>query len=120
MAADRYNRRKVAILTQMALGIVAMVLGLTTAWDIVTVWMIFGLVTLQSVAVAFDGPARQALIPSLVPRENLANAYSLTSIASKVGGILGPAISRSGDRLSGACNGLIGSTPFRIWLLSPP
>ncbi len=43
-------------------------------------------------AVAFDGPARQALIPSLVPRENLANAYSLTSIASKVGGILGPAI----------------------------
>jgi len=49
-------------------------------------------VTIQSVAVAFDGPARQALIPSLVPRENLANAYSLTSIASKVGGILGPAI----------------------------
>jgi len=47
---------------------------------------------LQSVAVAFDGPARQALIPSLVPRENLANAYSLNSIASKVGGILGPAI----------------------------
>jgi len=54
--------------------------------------LLFGLVTIQSVAVAFDGPARQALIPSLVPRENLANAYSLTSIASKVGGILGPAI----------------------------
>jgi MFS family permease len=47
----------------------------------------------QSVAVAFDVPARQALIPSLVPRADLANAYSLTSIASKVGGILGPAIS---------------------------
>jgi MFS family permease len=35
-------------------------------------------------------PARQALIPSLVPREDLPSAYSLTSIASKVGGILGP------------------------------
>jgi MFS family permease len=92
VAADRFNRRKMAILTQIALGFVALVLGLTTAWGLVSIWMIFGLVIIQSVAVAFDGTARQALIPSLVPRENLANAYSLTSIASKVGGILGPAI----------------------------
>jgi len=92
VAADRFDRRKMAILTQVALGVVALFLGLTTAWGIVSIWMIFGLVIMQSVAVAFDGPARQALIPSLVPRENLANAYSLTSIASKVGGILGPAI----------------------------
>ncbi len=92
VAADRFDRRKMAILTQVALGLVALFLGLTTAWGLVSIWMIFGLVILQSVAVAFDGPARQALIPSLVPRENLANAYSLTSIASKVGGILGPAI----------------------------
>jgi MFS family permease len=92
VAADRFDRRKMAILTQIALGFVAMVLGLTTAWGGVTIWIIFGLVIMQAVVVAFDGPARQALIPSLVPRENLANAYSLNSIASKVGGILGPAI----------------------------
>jgi MFS family permease len=92
VAADRFDRRKMAILTQVALGLVALFLGLTTAWGIVSLWMIFGLVIMQAVAVAFDGPARQALIPSLVPRENLANAYSLTSIAAKVGGILGPAI----------------------------
>jgi MFS family permease len=92
VAADRFDRRKMAIITQLALGLVALFLGLTTSWGAMTLWMIFGLVFIQSVAVAFDGPARQALIPSLVPRENLANAYSLTSIASKVGGILGPAI----------------------------
>ena len=92
VAADRFNRRKMAIITQIALGIVALFLGMTTAWGIVSVWMIFGLVIIQSMAVAFDGPARQALIPSLVPREHLANAYSMTSIASKVGGILGPGI----------------------------
>jgi MFS family permease len=92
VAADRFDRRKMAIFTQVALGLVALFLGLTTAWGIVSLWMIFGLVIMQAVAVAFDGPARQALIPSLVPRENLANAYSLTSIAAKVGGILGPAI----------------------------
>jgi MFS family permease len=93
VAADRFDRRKIAILTQVALGVVAMILGLTTSLGATSIWVLFGLVAVQSVAVAFDTPARQALIPSLVPRENLANAYSLNSIASKVGGILGPAIS---------------------------
>lgn len=93
VAADRFNRRKMAIITQVGLGCVALTLGLSTWQNVVTLWILFGLVTVQSVAVAFDVPARQALIPSLVPREDLANAYSMNSIASKVGGILGPAIS---------------------------
>jgi MFS family permease len=92
VAADRFNRRKMTILTQIALGLVALILGLNTAQGAISLWMLFGLVAAQSVAVAFDVPARQALIPSLVPRKDLASAYSLTSIASKVGGILGPAI----------------------------
>ena len=91
--ADRFDRRKLTILTQIALGLVAFVLGLNTAAGTISLWLLFGLVTVQSVAVAFDVPARQALIPSLVPREDLPSAYSLTSIASKVGGIAGPAIS---------------------------
>ncbi len=93
VAADRFDRRKMAILTQFALGIVALILGLTTSLGATTILILFGLVAVQAVAAAFDAPARQALIPSLVPRENLANAYSLTSIAAKVGGILGPAVS---------------------------
>jgi MFS family permease len=93
VAADRFNRRKMAIITQIALGGVALALGLSTWHNMVSLWILFGLVAVQSVAVAFDVPARQALIPSLVPREDLANAYSMNSIASKVGGILGPAIS---------------------------
>ena len=64
VAADRFDRRKMAIITQIALGLVALFLGLTTAAGVVTLWIIFGLVIMQSVAVAFDGPARQALIPS--------------------------------------------------------
>ncbi len=93
VAADRFNRRKLTILTQVALGCVALLLGLGTWKEFASLGMLFGLVAIQSVVSAFDVPARQALIPSLVPRENLANAYSLNSIASKVGGILGPAIS---------------------------
>jgi MFS family permease len=93
VAADRFDRRKLTILTQLALGLVALILGVSTAQGMVTLWMLFALVAIQSVAVAFDTPARQALIPSLVPRDLLPSAYSLTSIANKVGGILGPAIS---------------------------
>jgi MFS family permease len=93
VVADRFDRRKMAILTQVALGLVALILGLKTSMGAISIWMLFGLVAVQAVAVTFDVPARQALIPSLVPRENLANAYSLNSIASKVGGILGPAVS---------------------------
>jgi MFS family permease len=93
VVADRFNRRKLTIVTQVALGLVALALGLGTWQGIISLWLVFGLVAIQSVVTAFDVPARQALIPSLVPREHLANAYSLNSIASKVGGILGPAIS---------------------------
>lgn len=93
VVADRYDRRKLTILTQIALGLVATVLGVMTFRENVTIWLIFGLMIVQSIAVAFDVPARQALIPSLVPREDLPSAYSLNSIASKVGGILGPGIS---------------------------
>jgi len=90
--ADRVNRRKMAILTQLGLTFVAMILGLVTPVGVMTLWLLFALAAAQSVVVAFDVPARQAIIPSLVPRQDLANAYSLNTIASKVGGILGPAL----------------------------
>lgn len=93
VAADHFNRRKMSIVTQIALGCVALALGLITWRNAISLWILFGLVAVQAVAVSFDVPARQALVPSLVPRVDLANAYSLNSIASKVGGILGPAIS---------------------------
>jgi len=93
VAADRFDRRKTTILTQLAQGLAAVALGFSAFRGQTSIWMLFALVGIQSVAVTFDVPARQALIPSLVPRENLASAYSLTSIGSKVGGILGPSIS---------------------------
>jgi len=91
--ADHHDRRKTTMITQLAQGLVAVFLGLTTVTGSATVWMLFGLMAVQSVTVGFDVPARQALIPSLVRREDLPSAYSLTSIGAKVGGILGPAVS---------------------------
>lgn len=91
--ADHHDRRKTTIFTQLGQGLVALLLGLTTRAGSATVWILFGLMAVHSITVAFDVPARQALIPSLVPREDLPSAYSLTSIGAKVGGIIGPAIS---------------------------
>jgi MFS family permease len=92
VAADHFDRRRMTILTQSALGLVALILGIATVFGSMSLWVLFGLVSIQSVAVAFDAPSRQALIPALVPREALPSAYSLNSIASKVGGILGPSL----------------------------
>lgn len=92
VVADRYNRRLITLITQLGLGCTAAVLGFCTANQSITLWSVFGLVVIQSVLTAFDVPARQALVPSLVGDADLASAYSLNSIASKVGGILGPAL----------------------------
>jgi MFS family permease len=58
----------------------------------ITLVYIYLLTALQAVVIAFDGPARAALIPNLVPKEDLANAFSLNSIAFDAGAVIGPAI----------------------------
>jgi MFS family permease len=93
VTADRFDRRKTTIVTQLAQGFTALSLGIFTFLGKTSIWMIFVLVAVQAVAGTFDVPARQALIPSLVPKEDLSSAYSLTTIASKVGGIVGSSVS---------------------------
>ena len=56
------------------------------------VWPIYLLAALGSAFGIFDGPARQALIPNLVPREHLPNAISLNTIMFQIASVVGPAI----------------------------
>jgi MFS family permease len=88
--ADAHDRRKIMLLTQSAMAILAAALGLLTDRGLQVVWPIYLLNALAASAFAFDTPARQALIPSLVPREHLANALSLNSIIFDVATIIGP------------------------------
>jgi MFS family permease len=88
--ADARDRRKVMLITQVAMAIFAALLGLLTDRGLHVVWPIYVLNALAASASAFDSPARQALIPSLVPREHLANALSLNSIMLDVATIVGP------------------------------
>ena len=91
--ADSYNRRNVMFITQTAAALLALTLGLLTQFGHVTLWIIYAITALQAIAIAFDGPSRQALVPNLVPAEDLPNAFSLTSIAFQAGAVIGPALS---------------------------
>ncbi|HEX6271294.1 MAG TPA: MFS transporter [Anaerolineales bacterium] len=90
--ADSFNRTKILYITQSSAAILALILGLLTQYGQVTIWHIYLLTGLQAAAIAFDGPARQALVPNLVPAKDLPNAFSMTSIAWQTGAILGPAL----------------------------
>lgn len=91
--ADSLNRTRILYLTQSFAALVAIALGLLTQFGHITLWHIYALTALQAIAIAFDSPARQALVPNLVPAKDLPNAFSMTSIAFQTGAILGPALS---------------------------
>jgi MFS family permease len=91
--ADTLNRRRILFVTQSAMTLVALVLALLTFTGQITIWYIYLLTAIQATAVAFDGPARQAMIPNIVPLEDLPSAFSMSSIAQNAGSIIGPALS---------------------------
>ncbi len=93
LVADRYNRRLILFVTQSILTFSALGLSVLTFLGIIRLWHIYVITAIQASASAFDLPARQALVPNLVPREDLPNAFSLQAIAFNTGAIAGPAFS---------------------------
>ncbi|MFN8411569.1 MAG: MFS transporter [Anaerolineales bacterium] len=91
--ADSMDRRKVMFVTQSVAALLALILGLLTQFGHVTIWYIYVITALQAIAVAFDGPSRQALVPNIVPKEDLPNAFSMTFTSFQFGSVLGPALS---------------------------
>ncbi len=91
--ADSRDRRKVMFVTQSAAALLALILALLTQFGQVTIWHIYFITALQAITIAFDGPSRQALIPNLLPKKDLPNAFSMTFTSFQVGSVLGPALS---------------------------
>jgi len=90
--ADSMNRRNVMFVTQSIAALLALTLGLLTQFGHITIWWIYAITALQAVAIAFDGPSRQSLIPNLVPAKDLPNAFSMTFTAFQMGSVIGPAL----------------------------
>jgi MFS family permease len=91
--ADAANRRKIMFITQTLQAGVAVMLFILTLRGEITIWHIYALTAIQAVGISFDTPARQSLIPNIVPGRDLPNAFSLQSISFQTGAIVGPALS---------------------------
>ena len=92
VVADRYDRRRVMVTTQIAMTLVALGLAAFTFAGRETLWLLYLLNALGASAVAFDGPSRQALIPRLVPADDLPGALSLNLSVFQAALIGGPAL----------------------------
>jgi MFS family permease len=90
--ADRVDKRRLLLLTQSLCMTFAAVLGVLTWLHVVAVWMVVGLAFAHGVALSFDQPTRAALVPDLVPKDELLNAFSLQSIVFTGASTLGPAL----------------------------
>jgi MFS family permease len=92
VVADRYDRRRIMIATQLSMTTVAVALAVLTFSGKETLWALYTLNFLSAAAGTFDNPARNSLLPRLVPPEELPGALSLNFSAFQTAMIGGPAI----------------------------
>jgi MFS family permease len=90
--ADRYERRRLAAASAAISCAFTIVLAVVTIAGVVSVWQVAVLTLLMSVPRAAELPARQALIPNVVPAADLLNAFSLSSVATFGTRAAGPAL----------------------------
>lgn len=90
--ADRISRRKMIIITQSSMMLLAFILALLTFTGLIQAWHIIILAFLLGTANAFDGPARQSFVVEMVSREDLTNAIALNSSVFNLGTVIGPAV----------------------------
>src|SRR5262249_26298549 len=92
ITADRFDRQRVVVGTQIASMILAAILAALTLAGLKNVWPVFVLAALLGVVNSFDVPARQAFLVEMVGREDLMNAIALNSSMFNGARIIGPAI----------------------------
>ena len=90
--ADRVSRKKLILVTQCVLMLPTLALTVGTAMGVVTPGFIYLVSVISGAATAFDAPARQSILPNLVPRNELANALTLNSINRQTATIVGPGL----------------------------
>lgn len=78
-AADHYDQRKLLIVTQAVMGLLALTLGVFTITGFVELWHVYVFAFLSGCASAFDAPVRQIFVAELVGEKDLSNAIALNS-----------------------------------------
>ena len=90
--ADRWNRRKMIQYAQLTVSIVALIVAISIVKEWVSIWVLFGAALTQGFCWSFMMPARQAIIPQLVPDRELTNAVALNASGMALMTLSGPAI----------------------------
>ena len=90
--ADRLDRKRLLQATQSVAMLVSLGLTIATATGVVTTSMIYIAVILATAAATFDAPARQAIIPAMVPRGQLPQAFALLNPSRELAVLVGPGI----------------------------
>jgi MFS family permease len=90
--ADRFDKRRILLVTQFAYGLLAIALWGLVAADVVQLWMVYGLSFLQGVVTSIDNPTRQSFYSEMVRPTDLTNAVGLNSAVMTGTRIVGPAL----------------------------
>jgi MFS family permease len=104
--ADRLNRKTILVTTQLTSGAIAASLGLLVVTGQIEVWHFLVTSFLEGMVTAVQQPARQALVPSVVPREHLLNAVTLSGSTWNLSRIVGPALAGAAAGLAGPASAL--------------
>jgi MFS family permease len=90
--ADRLPRRRLLVITQSAMMILAFILAALVFTKVVLPWHILVLAFLLGIANAFDAPARTSFVLELVDRETMTNAIALNSTMFNIATVVGPSV----------------------------
>ena len=90
--ADRMSKRKLLIWTQLALGLLALGLGILVTADLAELWHVYAFALGLGIVAALDAPARQAFVSEIVDTDLLSNAIALNSTSFNGARLVGPAV----------------------------
>ena len=89
---DRFDKRRLLLITQTAAALLATTLGLLVLFDLVRLWMVFALAAGLGFVNLVDNPTRQTFVIEMVGPEDLVNAVGLNSVIFNLARMIGPAI----------------------------
>jgi len=92
MVADKFDRRKLLIITQSALAVTSVSLGILVLTEVVTLWQVYLFAAIMGCISSFDSPVRQTFVTELVGEADLPNAVALNSTLFNSAQLIGPAI----------------------------
>jgi MFS family permease len=90
--ADRVDKRRLLLVTQTVMMLLAFLLAGLAWFKVITVWEVAAIAFMNGVAMSMNAPSYQAMVPRLVKREDLTNAIALNSAQFNMSRILGPTL----------------------------